>query len=287
MRFLSRGFPMLLFIPIFLFTISGCSELDNLLKNPEAKIESIEIINIDFTSLTLQVNVEISNPNPVGITLDAYDYGLSIQGNEWLSGRQEKPVSLKAGGKSIIPIPVEITYQELLSTIESFPGSESVPVGIRMGLEIAFPYMGGIRLEVSGKGDIPILKIPLIQPNSINVDRVTLSGAEITLSFNIVNPNSSALIVNTAEGQVIVSDNEWGSISTNGAVKVPPRSSRNINLKMNIDFAEVGRSAWNLLTGNGHADIRIEGDMDISMDMPGFSSGGIPWNSDAKVSILR
>jgi hypothetical protein len=54
-----------------------------------------------------------------------------------------------------------------------------------------------------------------------------------------------------------------------------------------VDFGEVGRSAWSLLSGTGSADVRLIGDMDIDVDVPGFVGNGIPLETDASVSIVR
>lgn len=267
---------------------NACSELQNLYKPPEARIVSIDLVKVNFTSLSLNANLEITNPNPVGISLSAYDYSLRMFDNTLLQGRIEEPVSLKAEGTSVIPIPFEIQYSDIASIGAAFhTGEKSVPVDLDLGLEIAFPYMGGIRLDASGSVDIPILHIPKIEPLSITVDRVSLSGADISLSVNVENPNGYPLTINTAEGRLIISDNEWGNIGIDKEVNIPPMKNAVLKIKLHVSFSELGRSAWSLITGSSKADIRIEGDMDIDMNIPSFAGGGIPWTSSAKVSILR
>ncbi len=279
---------LLLSIPLFIIlTFSSCPELDNLFKIPEARIVSVNITEVDFTSVSLEVNVEITNPNPVGITLNAYDYGLNTFGHTLLSGRIEETVSLRSDGKSIIPIPIEIEYENILSLSSSLKTAKTIPIGIKLGLEIAFPYMGGARLDVTGETEIPILRIPSLTAESIRVDKLTFSGAEISMSVNVQNPNYFPLSINSAEGRLLVSDMEWGEMGTGRAVKILPETDAAITLTMQIDFAEIGRSAWNLLTGGGKADINFEGKMDIDIDILSFSGGGIPFTTDAKVSILR
>ena len=272
---------------ILLLVFGSCSELDNLFKKPEAQIVSVSITKVDFSSVSFLVNLEITNPNPVGITLSSYDYILDSYEKNLLSGRIEKPVSLKANGISTIPIPIEIEYENILSLGSSFRTSKSIPVNIALGLEIDFPYMGGVRLDLTGDTEIPILMIPSIRAESIQVDELSFSGAQISLSLNIQNPNHFALSINSAEGRLLVSSTEWGNMGTGETVSIPPQTESDLNLTMQVDFAEAGRSAWALLTGGRKADIRFEGDMDIVMDIPSFSGRGIPFSTDAKVSILR
>ncbi len=267
--------------------INSCANLGNMFKNPEAKIISVELIQVDFTSLSLEVMVEISNPNPVGITLSAYDYGLTISEKTLLEGRFEEPISLKENGSTTVPVPIKMTYKDIPSIGAAIQTGKSLPVGIELGLEITFPYMGGLRMDISGSVEIPILRRPVLQPQSIRVERINLSGADILLSIKVENPNEFTLTLDTAEGNLTVSDNEWGRISAESDVSIPPHESSIINLRMQVDFVEAGRSAFALLTGNGNANIRINGTMDIDMDLPEFKGEALPWNSEAKVSILR
>ena len=278
---------LFLSVSAVLLVFSSCSELDNLFKKPEAKIVSVNIVRVDFTSISLEVNLEISNPNPVGITLSSYDYNLDAFEKNVLSGRIEEPVSLKANGRSIIPIPIEIEYENLFSLGSAFRTSESIPLDIGLGLEIAFPYLGGVRLELTGGTEIPILRIPAIRAGSLRVDQLTLSGAQISLTMHVDNPNYFPLSINSAEGKLLVSDSEWGNIESEGTIRIPPQTDSDLTLAMRVDFAEIGRSAWNLLAGGKKVDIRFEGDMDLDVDIPSFSGKGIPISTDAKMSILR
>jgi len=278
---------LLLSMSVFILGFNSCSELDDLFRTPEARIVSVHITRVDFISISLMIDLDISNPNPVGITLNAYDYTLSSSEKNLISGRIEEPVSLKANGISTIPIPIEIEYESILSFGSSFRTAESIPLDISLGLEIEFPYMGGIRLDLTGNTEIPILRIPGVSAESIRVDELTFSGAEISLSMSIHNPNHFTLSVDSAEGSLLVSGTEWGKIETGRTVHIPPQTDSDLTLTMQVDFTEIGRTAWRMLTGEGKADIRFEGEIDLSAEIPSFAGRGIPFSTDAKVSILR
>jgi LEA14-like dessication related protein len=286
-----RGIPTsLLYVLLALSIIlglAGCAGLGDIIKPPEARIASVEIVRVDFTSVSLRLNVEIDNPNPVGLTLSAYDWNLDVSEKRVLEGRVEEGISLRANGVSTLPIPLDIRFDNLAAAGVSLRGTDSLLLGMQLGLEVALPYMGSVRLDVGAKTEIPVLKPPVVRPERIRVDRISLSGADITLTANVKNPNSRMLTVQTLEGRLIVGGREWGLIGLGGDASLPPGDERTISLRASVDFGEVGRSAWSLLSGTGSADVRLIGDMDIDVDVPGFVGNGIPLETDASVSIVR
>jgi LEA14-like dessication related protein len=196
-----RGIPTsLLYVLLALSIIlglAGCAGLGDIIKPPEARIASVEIVRVDFTSVSLRLNVEIDNPNPVGLTLSAYDWNLDVSEERVLEGRVEEGISLRANGVSTLPIPLDIRFDNLAAAGVSLRGTDSLLLGMQLGLEVALPYMGSVRLDVGAKTEIPVLKPPVVRPERIRVDRISLSGADITLTANVKNPNSRMLTVQT------------------------------------------------------------------------------------------
>jgi hypothetical protein len=157
-------------------------------------------------------------------------------------------ISLRANGVSTLPIPLDIRFDNLAAAGVSLRGTDSLLLGMQLGLEVALPYMGSVRLDVGAKTEIPVLKPPVVRPERIRVDRISLSGADITLTANVKNPNSRMLTVQTLEGRLIVGGREWGLIGLGGDASLPPGDERTISLRASVDFGEVGRSAWSLLS---------------------------------------
>lgn len=270
-----------------ILTFAGCAGLDGLFEKPEARIASIEVDNLDFESVTLIVNVEIRNPNSLGLTLDAYDYGLDAWDSTIVEGRQESEVSLKAQGVSSLPIPITLDFNDLLAVGSSARSADSIPLDIRLGLEIAIPYMGAVRLDLSGSIEVPIPKAPRIVPARLQVDRITLTGADISLALDMENPNSFGMTIRSLDGSLLVGGREWGTVGLSESVQLNSGARKTAVVKLRVSFGDVGQSAWSLLNGSGNADVSLDGDMDIDLDIPGFNGSGIDWDADARVSIVR
>jgi LEA14-like dessication related protein len=287
MRRNSRTFFGTLSAGLFLLFLTGCAGIGDLFKSPTASIQSIEIVGLDFSGVSLQVNVAIDNPNPLGVTLNAYDYGLMVDGESVVKGRRDDEVSLKASGRSTLPVPVDISFQQLAGAASALKHQDIIPLSVALGLEIAIPYLGGIRLDLNGSVEIPSLRIPVVRPASIKVENINLSGADILLSLKVENPNGFALIVRNMEGSMKVGGNEWGRVGNDAVTSIPSRKAAEFKIRTRVDFVQVGRSAWSLLTGSGSAQVALDGTMDVDMDFPAFKGSGVKWDGDAKVSIIR
>ncbi len=270
-----------------LLMLSGCASLDDIFQKPTASIDSVEIAGINFESAELLVNVEVDNPNPLGLSLSAYDYGVEAWGSSVVSGRQEDGMSLRARGKSLIKVPVKMKFADMFHLGKSALNADSVPLKFNIGIEIAIPYLPGVRLDLQSETDLPVPKPPVILPKSIRVKSINLTGAEIIMDFEVSNPNIFSLDINSLKGMLEVSGNEWGRIGISNSVNLAKKGRKTVRAGLNLSFLSVGRSALQLLTGSGKANVNLDGDMDIDVDIPGFNGKGIPWNADANVSIIR
>ena len=140
---------------VILLGITSCEVLGDIISKPTARVDSVEIIGVSMNGVEITVNVEIDNPNSVGLTLDAYDYSLIVEEKNIVTGRREESVSLKANGKSILPIPIELKFGDLAAAGSSLLNDDSLPVTAALGLEVALPYVGTVRLDVSGSIEGP------------------------------------------------------------------------------------------------------------------------------------
>lgn len=270
-----------------LLALTSCEVLGDIVSNPTAQVDSIEITGVSINGVEVTLNVEIDNPNPVGLTLDAYDYGLIVEEKDIVTGRREDSVALKANGKSILPIPIELNFDDLATVGSTLLNDDTVPVGAELGLEVAIPYIGTVRLDVSGTVEVPIIKPPTLLPSGIRVDSIGLNGATIIVLADIKNTNGYGMVISNLIGELTVAGNTWGGIETNETIDVSAHGRESIAFSINLDFGEIGRSAWNLLRGNTKLDVSMTGDMDVDLDIPSFEPGGFEWDADASVSLIR
>jgi LEA14-like dessication related protein len=93
--------------------ITGCSML---VKNPEIDVTNVAIQSTTLQEITLDVTLNVNNPNPAGITLKSVVFDIYYQqGNDWVMiGHGEGgPYDIKPGMNEIV-VPVTVTSSKLL-----------------------------------------------------------------------------------------------------------------------------------------------------------------------------
>lgn len=110
------------------------------------------------------LNVEITNPTNEVAAINQFDYKLLLAGNELASGTVNQRVEVPAGGKTIVPIPVNANAYGLLSSsstrnafvnlVRSLAGSDQVSPS-RVTLKIRPTLMlGNKEVKYPGYTDI-------------------------------------------------------------------------------------------------------------------------------------
>ena len=278
---------LLLFLSAASLMMSSCAGLDGLLSEPKARVESVDLTEVSFDAVTLTVKVEIDNPNPLGLSLKAYDYSLRAWDSTLADGRQEHRVSIRPDGISTLPIPITLKFADLVNVGTEARSADSVPLDIALGLEIDMSYLGALRLDLNAAAEVPVPKPPIVVPGNLRVDRLGLGGAGLTFELEVRNPNSFAMDIRSLEGRLIVGDRAWGALQLKTPLTLSGNSRKAVDFGLEVDFGQVGRSAWSLLSGSGSTRVRLDGSMNVSPDLPGFRGSDLNWDADARVSIVR
>jgi LEA14-like dessication related protein len=94
--------------------IAGCSSL---VKEPQIDVKDVAVTSTSLQEITLNVTLNVDNPNPVGVAIKSVVFDLYYQkGSDWIAvghgeggGYDIKP------GMNVISVPVTVKSSELLS----------------------------------------------------------------------------------------------------------------------------------------------------------------------------
>lgn len=141
-----------LFIIFLLQMFFGCAPA-RLLTQPEWRLSGIRIDRIDLSGASLGLAVQMTNPNPIGITVQHLSYRFYLRDVEIASGEKTTPFELPRHGSVEIVLPVEVRLKqarELAPLLRKAPEEidyrmEGEATLRAMGMEKRFP------LHPSGK----------------------------------------------------------------------------------------------------------------------------------------
>jgi LEA14-like dessication related protein len=103
---------------------AGCANLSQVLnqmsiKEPRASVVDARLKGLNFDQVDLLFDINIDNPNSIGITLDGFDYDLQFNDNSFLSGEQKKTINIAAQGSSRIDFPVSLKFADIYNMFRS------------------------------------------------------------------------------------------------------------------------------------------------------------------------
>ncbi|ABK98787.1 LEA type 2 family protein [Pelobacter propionicus] len=135
---------LLRFLLFPLLLLCGCSLL---LKEPDVSLTRTSIIGMDTAGADIECALAISNPNSYDLTLQGYSYDLRVMSLPLAAGRLHQPLTLPAGAKTDMRLPIRVKYADLFEIIKRRPDLDRIPYRIQASLLVTTPL---------GKMDIPV-----------------------------------------------------------------------------------------------------------------------------------
>ena len=191
-----RYLPLIAALP--LAALAGCDAqfLQDLLGSIEAKptIEAIRprIARLDFKGVDLAFDVDVKNPYGVPLKSPVFEYGLLIDGADFMKSTAGTKVDLPANKIGTLTLPMRVGYLDLWKSVQSMKDKPEVPYTFQGALVV--PVAGKtFKLPLKKSGAFPVLRIPKIAVRGIETANVSLGSAKLKINAALTNPNIFAL----------------------------------------------------------------------------------------------
>lgn len=277
----------LLFAGVTIF--QSCAQLGELsnVSKPTVSITGMNVTGLSLHAVEITADVEIENPNNIGIDLASYNYALDINELNFLSGNEDRETKIGAQQSSSVKIPLQLNYSELLQTIESLRNESESEFNFAAEFGFDLPIIGRVSVPVQHSGKIPVVKRPSISLNNFSVDKLSLNGADLSIELNVENPNSFQLQMTRLAYNLQINGLESISGLMTEEINLAEGSSKNIKLPVSISFLNAGMSAYRILNGDENLDYKLSGSTTIGSDLPYFELSSFDFDKTGSVDILR
>jgi len=278
----------LILVTVFL---SSCSIFNSMVgqrvKKPEVDFVGAKLSNLSFDAADLLFDLKIRNPNAVGLKMAGFDYDLLINGNSFLNGKQDRNVEIGAGGESTVQVPLRLGYLNLYQTFQSLRDQDASTYQVNFGFSFDVPVLGVVNIPVSKSGELPLLKLPKVKLEALKVGRLSLTNSELLLSVKLDNPNAFSMLLDQFQYQFDVSGRSWFSGDSRDSVQIPEKGESLISIPVSINFLEVGRAAYQLITGDSDLDYQFGGEIDLDTSVPLLGRVSLPFDHSGKIKVIR
>ncbi len=264
------------FLLITFIFIAGCSTLKDFanIQQPTVDFNRVSVQSFSFNGVNLLFDFEVNNPNQVGVDAEEYSYEFFINDNSFISGRQEENLRIERGSSSFVQIPVSLNFSDIYNTITDLAGRDSLSYRIASEIQFDIPGLGTRMVPVSTAGGLPIPKFPKIEFGGIEVNNITLSGADLELGIKVFNPNSFGLSLSKVDYLLNVNGREWLDASIVENVRVGALEENVVRIPIRLDAAQMGSILRELMSGSSELQYDLSGSADISADLEEFEVNG-------------
>ena len=270
----------------------SCSTLNSILnqmnvQKPTVQITDAKISKLSFNDLDLLFDIEINNPNSVGINLAGFDYDLLINDNSFVSGNQPDKLEIAAAGKNTIQLPVNLSFIDIYNTFADLKNNNKSTYQLKCGLNFNLPVLGETRIPISKSGDIPLLKLPSINFNSVKLNNINLMGANLLLEVKFNNPNSFSMLIDQMDYNFQVNGKNWLAGKANQQTSTNQNGESIIQIPVSLDFLQMGTSLFQLISGGKNLNYNFTGNLDIKNSHPLLQQLSLPFSQAGKFDILK
>lgn len=133
-----------------MFFIS-CSSL---MKDPQVNITHVDVADISSQDITLNLNINIINPNGIPISLKKVNYALNMSGKKVTEGIFDQAVKIPANGQSDVVVPVKFKFNSFGDLVAGFLNKSASK-----------------EYELTGTADLGIISVPFTKKGEIDIHK--------------------------------------------------------------------------------------------------------------------
>ena len=137
------------------------------ISKPSAAIRKFDIDSISLRDITFLFDIEISNPYPLKLKLDAVDFTFYVEKNQFFKTSTSQGLSIKALGKKTNQLKVNIKYEDIMRILKAYGEKDYLDCQIRVAIAIPLPDFPALPERIILNYDLAT-RIPAIKPN-VNV----------------------------------------------------------------------------------------------------------------------
>lgn len=284
-----RRIALILFVLLSILLISRCAVLDQLatVQKPNVNVKDVKVTGLSFQDIDLNVVMNIDNPNGFGVKLASYDYSLSSQNTEIMSGTEPSGLQIMANGQQSVSVPVNLKFQKLYDLYSSIKNQDSTALQFEAGLGFELPVIGPIRVPLRKEFHVPVIKLPKIKVGQLKLSKLSLTSADLDLVLQVENNNYFDLLMKNLNFDLNVNGLEWAKGNLAAAKTMSSNENTEYHIPFSLNLFTMGTTVLQILKGNSDLDYKFNADADFGSTLPMLKELSLPINTSGKVQLSK
>ncbi len=276
-------------LALYVLFITSCSALKDLasVQKPKLSVTDAKISDASLTDLELTFDVEVDNPNAVSINLASYNYDFLISDRTFVNGNQSLGTTILSNNKSIVQIPVRFTYEDLFKTFSDIRDKDETNYELKSVIGVDLPVLGFTEIPLEKLGTFPVIKNSTISASRFSVKIISFTNADLELVLNIENPNAFGISLKDTDYSISINGLKSISGKSLNPIVIKEKNSGTIMVPVSLNFIQLGRSAYNLITSDQPMEYTLSGSTEIESPLPFFKTSSYNFDRSGNVNIFN
>ncbi len=274
-----------------LVILSGCAVLNEALQEsfekPRISFADTQIESLSFEAIGLAFDLKVENPNPISVSMAGYDYDFLLNNRSFITGEQQEKVEIKAEDANIVRVPVTLSYKNIYDAVSGLAGRDEAPYRIELGCSFELPVFGLQRIPVTHSGTVPLLRLPKVKVADLQLNNLSVSGANLVLQVEIDNPNKFDFLLQNIKYSLTIADQQWLNGAQEQDLQVASNGKGVLEFPIKLNFFEVGRSVFGMLTGDSPLSYHLTGQLGINPNLSLINEIRIPFDQTGEIAVRK
>ena len=255
------------------------------LKDINIEVKEKRIRDFSLEGLTLVFYVNITNSSSRDLFLSGYEYRFIVNQRDYLQLGTELEEGLRIGarGETLVSFPVKITYKNLFQVIPEM--ANELHAGCNL---VGWAVFSDGRRErgrnaLAFTGDFPIFKKPELELVRLQVNMLTVGGAELDFAVKVKNDNRFVLMVDRISYTLSFAGFEVERGTIGGDKNIDKQGEKVFSLPLLLDFFDVGKELYDVLN-KPSTQCLFSGEVEVQTV---WGRLAIPFEEEALLRITR
>jgi LEA14-like dessication related protein len=140
--------------------LAGCATLRNALnfQEPQIELHEINITGLGLTGGTLDLILDVYNPNDYRLRSTRLEVGLDLEGKHFGDALLDRPLDLSPTNHSRVVVPVRFEWAGVGAGMRALLGRQSIRYTLGGAVLLDTP-LGDRRVGLKGTGQVPLRKL--------------------------------------------------------------------------------------------------------------------------------
>ena len=239
---------------------------------PSVSVVDARVEAMTFAGADLAFDVEVGNPNAVGIDITGYDYHIDIAGERVVVGTSTERRPVDGESSSIWTVPASVEFASLLSSVASLATEHETTFSFECAVRLDVPFVGEVSVPVTRIGALPLPRPPSISFDGVSLKGVSAAAANLVLRLRVENPNAFLLRFESLTYALGLNGDTWVSASQDVGLELLAGAAAGAELPVRVALDSLGAAAASLVRDPGGLPLQLAGAMRLAAPLPQMPS---------------